>query len=81
MLAVVKPGDVVVAAKMDRMFRSASNALQVIEDFKKRAANKDARCPVDSGQQASRASQVNGAPDGRRGYLRYPRLHPAGPKF
>ena len=36
MLAVVKPGDVVVAAKMDRMFRSASNALQVIEDFKKR---------------------------------------------
>ena len=41
---------------MDRMFRSASNALQVIEDFKKRAANKDARCPVDSGQQA--AAQV-----------------------
>jgi DNA invertase Pin-like site-specific DNA recombinase len=36
LLAAVKPGDVVVAAKLDRMFRSASDALRVIEDFRRR---------------------------------------------
>ena len=36
MLGVVRLSDVVVAAKMDRMFRSAADALHVIEDFKKR---------------------------------------------
>lgn len=36
LLDVVRQGDVVVAAKMDRMFRSAANALHVIEDFKRR---------------------------------------------
>jgi putative DNA-invertase from lambdoid prophage Rac len=36
LLAAVRPGDVVVAAKMDRMFRSAADALRVIEDFKRR---------------------------------------------
>jgi putative DNA-invertase from lambdoid prophage Rac len=36
LLRIVRPGDVVVAAKMDRMFRSAANALHVVEDFKKR---------------------------------------------
>src|SRR4051794_24607648 len=33
LLAAVRPGDVVVAAKMDRMFRSAADALRVIEEF------------------------------------------------
>jgi DNA invertase Pin-like site-specific DNA recombinase len=36
LLAAVQPGDVVVAAKMDRMFRSALDALRTIEDFKAR---------------------------------------------
>jgi DNA invertase Pin-like site-specific DNA recombinase len=36
LLATVRPGDVVVAAKMDRMFRSAFDALQTIESFKRR---------------------------------------------
>lgn len=36
LLRAVCPGDIVVAAKMDRMFRSAANALHVIEDFKRR---------------------------------------------
>ena len=36
LLGVVAPGDVVIAAKMDRMFRSAFDALQTIESFKKR---------------------------------------------
>ena len=36
LLGVVRPGDVVIAAKMDRMFRSAFDALQTIESFKKR---------------------------------------------
>src|SRR6516225_3114985 len=35
-LGVVAPGDVVIAAKMDRMFRSAFDALQTIESFKRR---------------------------------------------
>jgi DNA invertase Pin-like site-specific DNA recombinase len=33
---MVRPGDVVAAAKMDRMFRSAFDALRVIEDFRRR---------------------------------------------
>ena len=33
--AVLKPGDTVVAAKLDRMFRNASDALRVLEDFKR----------------------------------------------
>lgn len=36
LLRAVRAGDIVVAAKMDRMFRSAANALHVIEDFRKR---------------------------------------------
>jgi len=36
LLAAVGPGDVVVAAKMDRVFRSALDALRTIEDFKRR---------------------------------------------
>jgi DNA invertase Pin-like site-specific DNA recombinase len=36
LLREVQPGDVVVAAKMDRMFRSALDALQTIAEFKKR---------------------------------------------
>jgi putative DNA-invertase from lambdoid prophage Rac len=35
LLAAVKPGDIVIAAKMDRLFRSASDALATIERFKK----------------------------------------------
>jgi DNA invertase Pin-like site-specific DNA recombinase len=36
LLAVLQPGDVVIAAKLDRMFRSAWNALNVIRDFQRR---------------------------------------------
>jgi DNA invertase Pin-like site-specific DNA recombinase len=36
LLAAVRPGDVVVAAKLDRMFRSAFDALRTIEDFRRR---------------------------------------------
>jgi DNA invertase Pin-like site-specific DNA recombinase len=36
LLAAVRPGDIVCAAKMDRMFRSAFDALRTIEDFKRR---------------------------------------------
>jgi DNA invertase Pin-like site-specific DNA recombinase len=36
LLRAVQPGDVVIAAKMDRMFRSALDAGQTIADFKKR---------------------------------------------
>src|SRR5215469_5914773 len=36
LLAVLRPGDVVIAAKMDRVFRSAPDALRTIEDFKRR---------------------------------------------
>jgi putative DNA-invertase from lambdoid prophage Rac len=35
LLAAVRPGDIVIAAKMDRMFRSAFDALQTIESFKR----------------------------------------------
>jgi DNA invertase Pin-like site-specific DNA recombinase len=36
LLAAVRPGDVVVAAKMDRCFRSAFDALETIASFKRR---------------------------------------------
>lgn len=36
LLAAVKPGDVVVSARMDRCFRSAADALHTIENFKRR---------------------------------------------
>ena len=36
MLAALRPGDIVVAARMDRCFRSAFDALQTIQDFKRR---------------------------------------------
>jgi putative DNA-invertase from lambdoid prophage Rac len=36
LLDTVRPGDIVVAAKMDRCFRSAHDALSVIEDFKRK---------------------------------------------
>jgi putative DNA-invertase from lambdoid prophage Rac len=36
LLAAVKPGDTVIASKLDRMFRSASDALRVLEVFKRR---------------------------------------------
>jgi DNA invertase Pin-like site-specific DNA recombinase len=34
LLAALRPGDVVITAKLDRMFRSASNALDVLEKLK-----------------------------------------------
>ena len=36
LLAALRPGDVVIAAKMDRCFRSAFDALATIESFKRR---------------------------------------------
>jgi len=36
LLAALQPADIVIAAKFDRMFRSASNALDVICDFQRR---------------------------------------------
>ena len=36
LLATVLPGDIVIAAKMDRMFRSALDALQTIQSFNQR---------------------------------------------
>ena len=36
LLAMVQPGDVVIAARMDRCFRSALDALQTIQGFKRR---------------------------------------------
>src|SRR5688500_4588411 len=38
LLAVVKPGDVVVTPKLDRMFRSASDALATLEEMKDQAS-------------------------------------------
>lgn len=35
LLAQVKPGDIIIAAKLDRMFRSAADACVMIERFKK----------------------------------------------
>jgi putative DNA-invertase from lambdoid prophage Rac len=34
LLATVKPGDVIITAKLDRMFRSALDALGVLGDLK-----------------------------------------------
>lgn len=39
MLAVLRPGDVVIASKLDRMFRSALDALAALEDFKRRGVS------------------------------------------
>lgn len=39
LLADMKVGDVVVASKLDRMFRSASDALVMLEEFKKRGVD------------------------------------------
>jgi putative DNA-invertase from lambdoid prophage Rac len=36
LVAALQPGDVVIAAKLDRMFRSALDALTVIRDFQRR---------------------------------------------
>lgn len=36
LLAAAAPGDIVIAAKLDRVFRSARDALTVIEDFQRR---------------------------------------------
>ena len=36
LLATVKPGDTIVSPKLDRLFRSAVDALSVLEDLKKR---------------------------------------------
>ena len=39
LMAIVKPGDTVVAAKLDRMFRSSVDALTVAEEFKAAGIN------------------------------------------
>lgn len=39
LLKALKPGDVVIASKLDRMFRSATDALRVLEDMKKRGVS------------------------------------------
>lgn len=39
LLAAVEPGDIVIAAKLDRMFRSALDALTVISDFQARGVS------------------------------------------
>lgn len=36
LLSALRPGDNVIAAKLDRLFRSASDALTTLEDFKRR---------------------------------------------
>ena len=36
LLRIVQPGDTIIASKLDRMFRSAADALRVIEAFRKR---------------------------------------------
>jgi DNA invertase Pin-like site-specific DNA recombinase len=36
LLAAVQPGDLIIASKLDRMFRSAKDALRIIEAFQKR---------------------------------------------
>lgn len=35
LIRTVKPGDIIIASKLDRMFRSAADALRVIEAFRK----------------------------------------------
>jgi putative DNA-invertase from lambdoid prophage Rac len=37
LIRIVKPGDIIIASKLDRMFRSAADALRVIEAFRKRS--------------------------------------------
>ncbi len=39
LLAAMVPGDTVVASKLDRMFRSASDALNMFDEFKKRGVH------------------------------------------
>jgi putative DNA-invertase from lambdoid prophage Rac len=39
LLAILEPGDVVVTAKLDRMFRSALDALEVLSQLKERGIN------------------------------------------
>ena len=39
MLARLKKGDTIIAAKLDRLFRSALDALQMVEDLKRRGAS------------------------------------------
>jgi DNA invertase Pin-like site-specific DNA recombinase len=39
LLADMKPGDIVVASKLDRMFRSASDAIDMFDEFKKRGVD------------------------------------------
>jgi len=39
MLDALKPGDVLIAAKLDRLFRSALDALNMVDDFKKRGVH------------------------------------------
>jgi len=39
MMAALKPGDVVVAAKLDRIFRSALDALQMVEELRSRSVS------------------------------------------
>lgn len=39
LLAAAAPGDIVLAAKLDRVFRSARDALNVIEDFRRRGVS------------------------------------------
>jgi DNA invertase Pin-like site-specific DNA recombinase len=36
LLELLKPGDIIVSPKLDRMFRSALDALQTIEELKRR---------------------------------------------
>jgi DNA invertase Pin-like site-specific DNA recombinase len=39
LLALVEPGDIVIAAKLDRMFRSALDTLNVIKDLQRRSVS------------------------------------------
>jgi DNA invertase Pin-like site-specific DNA recombinase len=39
LFAKLKKGDIVIAPKLDRLFRSALDALQVVEDLKKRGVS------------------------------------------
>jgi DNA invertase Pin-like site-specific DNA recombinase len=39
LFAALKPGDTIVAAKLDRMFRDALDALQTVEEFKAKGIN------------------------------------------
>ena len=39
LLAILKPGDVIITPKLDRMFRSALNALRVLEGLKQQGVS------------------------------------------